>query len=416
MINDGAPVVVAIADGSLLSEAVIRLLQRESRWVIRVAAADQAHPGPADAVVVVTHSTRLPRLPGALVDASMVVVVPDDDPQWAPLTERPGIAALVSGTDSPEHLLRTLARVLAARGVAPRRLQLATNSLTAREQAVVELLERGLSDRRVAAHLGLSETTVRSHVRAACRKLGERTRSAMLDAYRTRRLGAQAAYERPELAGGRTIRVGLIAPASIRRNALCERIEQLFVFGEFVLVDPNDAASCTAVEALDIAVIDGTSPPAVLLAQARHDDEPDFRYVVIAADDASPLDSYLAGAAAHVPLGSIEAIGDVLARVSLGDCVIPEVIQRRLVTELRAARAVERSVAGALTSLSPRELAVLRLVSAGRSDDEIAAELGISSATVRSHLQRAGRKSGRRTRRELGVLGSAVAASTLGDA
>jgi DNA-binding CsgD family transcriptional regulator len=53
------------------------------------------------------------------------------------------------------------------------------------------------------------------------------------------------------------------------------------------------------------------------------------------------------------------------------------------------------------TGLSPRELEVLRLVSAGDSDQQIAATLFISVKTVHSHLDRIRTKTGCRRRAEL---------------
>lgn len=49
-------------------------------------------------------------------------------------------------------------------------------------------------------------------------------------------------------------------------------------------------------------------------------------------------------------------------------------------------------------SLARREREVVRLVAAGRTDVEIAQELGIATSTVRSHLDRIGQKTGARRR------------------
>ncbi|MFV0307260.1 MAG: FHA domain-containing protein [Desertimonas sp.] len=54
-----------------------------------------------------------------------------------------------------------------------------------------------------------------------------------------------------------------------------------------------------------------------------------------------------------------------------------------------------------LTSLSNREREVLALVAAGRTDDQVAAELFISVKTVHSHLDRIRDKTGLRRRAEL---------------
>src|SRR5690606_7201950 len=48
--------------------------------------------------------------------------------------------------------------------------------------------------------------------------------------------------------------------------------------------------------------------------------------------------------------------------------------------------------------LTPRELAVLRMISTGAQFREVAAELGLGEETVRSHLKKAQRRLGARSR------------------
>lgn len=57
-----------------------------------------------------------------------------------------------------------------------------------------------------------------------------------------------------------------------------------------------------------------------------------------------------------------------------------------------------------LTALSKREREVLALVAAGRTDDQVATELFISTKTVHSHLDRIRDKTGLRRRAELTML------------
>jgi len=85
---------------------------------------------------------------------------------------------------------------------------------------------------------------------------------------------------------------------------------------------------------------------------------------------------------------------DALLAGVLGDAaVVPEI-----------AAVVAAALAGATdgavpeVSLARREREVVRLVAAGRTDAEIAADLGIAMSTVRSHLDRIGQKTGARRR------------------
>ena len=61
---------------------------------------------------------------------------------------------------------------------------------------------------------------------------------------------------------------------------------------------------------------------------------------------------------------------------------------------------VEES-AGAAPRLTARERQVVKLVGSGRTDRQIAEELGIGLSTVRSHLDRIGERTGRRRRSDM---------------
>jgi len=68
------------------------------------------------------------------------------------------------------------------------------------------------------------------------------------------------------------------------------------------------------------------------------------------------------------------------------------------VTGAAATRLAERAIAGA--ALSPREIDVLTLIAAGKSNKEIAAELFVSEGTVKSHVLNIHVKLGVRDRTE----------------
>ncbi|MBV8530330.1 MAG: tetratricopeptide repeat protein, partial [Candidatus Eremiobacteraeota bacterium] len=70
----------------------------------------------------------------------------------------------------------------------------AAGSLTKREQEVLELLAVGMTNREIAAHLGVAARTVENHVERVLSKLGVSSRTrAILEAQRTGLLGADIA-------------------------------------------------------------------------------------------------------------------------------------------------------------------------------------------------------------------------------
>ncbi len=76
-----------------------------------------------------------------------------------------------------------------------------------------------------------------------------------------------------------------------------------------------------------------------------------------------------------------------------------------VVSERVVATAAPGAVAPAGAALTPRELEVLRLVARGLSNKEIAADLGITTHTVKYHLAAVLEKLGVRSRTEAVSLG-----------
>ena len=85
-------------------------------------------------------------------------------------------------------------------------------------------------------------------------------------------------------------------------------------------------------------------------------------------------------------------------RVLIGDYVV---VLRSSEDEQLETRAADGVRSAAETGLSRREVEVLRLICAGRSDQQIADELFVSIKTVHSHLDRIRDKTGARRRPEL---------------
>ena len=124
---------------------------------------------------------------------------------------------------------------------------------------------------------------------------------------------------------------------------------------------------------------------------------PDALVVIDPGDASQGVARTLTTAAAFaVPVLVIPpAWRDALLAGALGDAAVavPEIA-----AVVAAALAGVTEGAEPEIALAARECEVVRLVAAGRTDAEIAQELGIATSTVRSHLDRIGQKTGARRR------------------
>jgi DNA-binding NarL/FixJ family response regulator len=104
--------------------------------------------------------------------------------------------------------------------------------------------------------------------------------------------------------------------------------------------------------------------------------------------DENVVDALRAGASGFlVKDGPASSLVDAIRTVAAGDAVVaPRVTKRLLDRFARLPPASPLVVPDALKSLTERELAVLRILARGRSNAEIAAELTVSEATVKTHV------------------------------
>jgi DNA-binding NarL/FixJ family response regulator len=105
------------------------------------------------------------------------------------------------------------------------------------------------------------------------------------------------------------------------------------------------------------------------------------------------LDQYVYAALAAGASGfllkdvSPEYLATAVRLVRSGDALLAPSITRRLV-ERFAPRGTEPGAHGELSALTPRELEVFKLLARGLSNAELAAELTLSEATVKTHVAR----------------------------
>jgi DNA-binding NarL/FixJ family response regulator/class 3 adenylate cyclase len=96
---------------------------------------------------------------------------------------------------------------------------------------------------------------------------------------------------------------------------------------------------------------------------------------------------------------------DAIRVVAAGEALLAPSITRRLIAQFaRAARPEPGAIPPALAELTARELEVLRLVAAGLSNAEIAAELVLGANTIKTHVARLLSKLGLRDRVQAVVL------------
>jgi two-component system nitrate/nitrite response regulator NarL len=139
----------------------------------------------------------------------------------------------------------------------------------------------------------------------------------------------------------------------------------------------------------DVAVVDIALPgmDGIAVLEAIQTEELGARAVVVTAydDSATVYRAIAAGASAYVPKSaSGREIREAVLAVARGETVLPPQAQAGLARELRM-----RRDADAGPTLSPRELDILRLAADGLSTSEIARDLHVSAATVKTHLQHA---------------------------
>jgi DNA-binding NarL/FixJ family response regulator len=189
------PTAVVVAGGEVVAARVESMLRRQTALPVTVTTAGELarhieDHGPA-IVVVALESPDAARVLAGLraltsVDA-VLLVTPDPQAAWTADARRSGVRAVLRTDATAEELeaaiaavraglvvlhrdaLETSSRRAAARG--------GSTALTSREHEILEMIAEGLSNRSIAARLGISSQTVKFHVASILAKLGAASRT-----------------------------------------------------------------------------------------------------------------------------------------------------------------------------------------------------------------------------------------------
>jgi DNA-binding NarL/FixJ family response regulator len=190
--------------------------------------------------------------------------------------------------------------------------------------------------------------------------------------------------------------------------ALLDAQDDIEVVGE--AGDGDEAVAVTRRERPDVVLMDIRMPGADGLAATRSiGDDPALDAVRVVILTTFELDEYVfealrAGASGFLvkdtePTELLRAVRAVAA----GDALLSPSVTRRLI-EAFATTAGEASAVVDLELLTNREREVMTLVAGGLSNDEIAEQLFVSTATAKTHVNRAMTKLGARDRAQLVVF------------
>jgi DNA-binding NarL/FixJ family response regulator len=166
-----------------------------------------------------------------------------------------------------------------------------------------------------------------------------------------------------------------------------------------------DVRRVAETEAVDIAVVDYWLPDGtgVEAAAALREHRPSAAIVFLSADDSDEvaLAALEAGASGYLVKSASGAdVAAAVSRAGTGEVLLPArqlaaLLGRRREQALRQAERTRR-----LESLTPRERQILTLMAEGLDNRDIARRLGVSYATVRSHVRHLLSKLGARSKLE----------------
>jgi len=210
--SSGTTEVFLLAENRLLREALTRILTKtgdlqvvgaaplSAQTLGQIAAARPAVLVLDSFSVVLSHLEFIREVHAALPEVKVLMIGMEPDEECFLRAVREGAAGYILNDASatevvagiravaggvavcPPWLCRALFRQIARSGrQAPGPLPRQRSGLTRREQQLVSLIGRGLTNKQIAGDLGLSEQTVKNHVHRMLRKLGANDRLSAVE-------------------------------------------------------------------------------------------------------------------------------------------------------------------------------------------------------------------------------------------
>lgn len=213
------------------------------------------------------------------------------------------------------------------------------------------------------------------------------------------------------MGGVSRIRVFLVDDQQMVRagfKMLVDSQDDMTVVGE--AGDGEDALRQLRTSEADVVLMDVRMPvlDGVETTRRLHGEDPDGPKVIVLTTfdlDEYALPAIRAGASAFLLKDATPPeLLDAVRRVHGGDAVVAPSTTRRLLDKFAALPEPRATHDRRLDDLTEREHEVLVLVGRGRSNTEIAGELYVAEATVKTHVGRLLSKTGSRDRVQLVVL------------
>ena len=136
---------------------------------------------------------------------------------------------------------------------------------------------------------------------------------------------------------------------------------------------------------LQMPVLDG-----VTATRSLHDEQPDCRVIVLTTfdDDEMVFDGLRAGAVGYLLKDApSEKLAEAIRVAARGETFLQPSVAAKVVAEFaRLTRKTVRTANSVIEPLSERELEILRLITQGASNREIAGKLFLAEGTVKNHV------------------------------